>query len=213
MACRAGGREAGRLMTRICCVPIFSRMTGIAVLRGSRISAIDVAQVALHTGVRAGQSKRGGAVIERCPRPGSCIVAGRTLLGESCLGVIRIRRPAVIREVTGEAGCRKPGIDIVLMTRCACHPGVGTRKRKGCIAVIKSGSRKGSGGVAKRAVLREPGLGMIRARRAVVIRKVTGDARCRKTGINIILVARRTLHPGMRTGQRERRRAVIEGRA
>jgi hypothetical protein len=67
--------------------------------------------------------------------------------------------------------------------------------------------------VAGRTLLREPRLGVVRIRRAVVICKVTGDARCRKTGINIILMARRTLHPGMRTGQRERRRAVIEGRA
>jgi hypothetical protein len=62
-------------------------------------------------------------------------------------------------------------------------------------------------------LLRESRLGVVRIRRAAVIRKVTGDARCRKTGINIILVARRALHPGMRTGQRERGRVVIEGRA
>jgi hypothetical protein len=213
MACRAGGREAGGLMTRICGVPVFSRMTGITVRRGPRIFAINVAQVALHGRVRARQRKPSRTMIERRPRPGSCIVAGRTLLGESCLGVIRICCPAVIREMTGDARCRKPGIDIVLMTCCACHPGVGTRKREWCIAVIKSGSRKSCSGVAKRAVLREPGLGMIRARRTVVICEVTGNARCRKTGINIVLVTRRALHPGMRTGQRERGRAVIEGRA
>jgi hypothetical protein len=67
--------------------------------------------------------------------------------------------------------------------------------------------------VAGCTLLREPRLGVVRIRRAAVSREVTGDARCRKTGINIILVARRALHPGMRTGQRERRRAVIEGRA
>jgi hypothetical protein len=65
--------------------------------------------------------------------------------------------------------------------------------------------------VAGRTLLRKPRLGVVRIRRAAVIRKVTGDARCRKTGINIILVARRALHPGMRTGQRERGRAVVEG--
>jgi hypothetical protein len=67
--------------------------------------------------------------------------------------------------------------------------------------------------VAGRTLLGESCLGVVRIRRAAVICEVTGDARCRKTGINIILVARRALHAGMRTGQRERGRAVIEGRA
>jgi hypothetical protein len=65
--------------------------------------------------------------------------------------------------------------------------------------------------VTGRTLLREPRLAVVRVRRAAVICEVTGDARCRKTGIDIILVTRGALHPGMGTGQRERRRAVIEG--
>jgi hypothetical protein len=75
MACRAGGREAGSLMTRIGCVFIFSRMTGIAVGWSPRIFAVNVAQIALHTDVGSGQRKRGSTVIERCPPPGCCVVA------------------------------------------------------------------------------------------------------------------------------------------
>ena len=53
VASRASRGEPGSRMTRICCARVFSRVTGIAVRRRRGVIAGDVAQVALHGGVRA----------------------------------------------------------------------------------------------------------------------------------------------------------------
>jgi hypothetical protein len=156
------------------------------------------------------QSKRGRVVIERCPCPGNRSVTGRTLLREPGLGMVWVRRSAVIGEMTGNAGCRKAGIDIVLVTCGALHTRMGAGQRKLCRAVIKSGSQKSCCGMAKGTVLREPGLGVIRILRPAVICEVTGNAGCRKTGIDIVLVTCRALHTRMGARQRERRCIVIK---
>ena len=81
-------------------------MTGITVRRCACIFVINVAQVALHTGVSAGKRERRCAVIEDRSRPGGCVVTGRTLLRESGLRMIRIRRAVVARQMARHAGCR-----------------------------------------------------------------------------------------------------------
>jgi hypothetical protein len=69
VACRARGREAGGLMPRIRCVLIFCRVTGITVSWGPHIFVVYVTEVALHTGVRAGQLKPRRRMIEGCSCP------------------------------------------------------------------------------------------------------------------------------------------------
>jgi hypothetical protein len=65
-------------MPWIRCVPVFCRVTGITVSRGPHIFVVYVTEVALHTGVRAGQWKPRRRMIEGCSRPGSRTVASRT---------------------------------------------------------------------------------------------------------------------------------------
>ena len=77
-------------------------------------------------------------------------------------------------------------------------------------AVIEARTRPGTRIVAVRALLRESCLRVIRVGHAVVIGQMTGRARCREARIHIILVAGRTLHPGMRASQWEWCRAVIK---
>jgi hypothetical protein len=50
--------------------------------------------------VGARQRKRGCAVVEYCARPGRGGVAGRALIREACLHMVRIRRAVVVREMT-----------------------------------------------------------------------------------------------------------------
>ncbi len=76
MAGRACRWKARRLMGRIRRVFVFSRMAGIAISRGACIGVVDVAQIALHTRMCAGQREGRRAVIEGRPRPGSRVMAG-----------------------------------------------------------------------------------------------------------------------------------------
>jgi hypothetical protein len=205
MTCCACGREACSLMPRICRASVFSRMTGIAVLRGSGISVINVTQVALHAGMCAGQGKWSRAVIECCSGPGRRIVASCAKLRESRRSVIRIGRAVVIREMARGAGCWKTCINIILMTRCTARTNVGARERKWRIAVIEGRSHKTGCRVAKRTVLREAGLYVIRIGRAVVIREMTRGAGFWKACINIVLMTCSARCASMRAGQWERR--------
>jgi hypothetical protein len=86
--------------------------------------------------------------------------------------MIRICRPAVISEVTGNARCRKTGVDIVLVTSGALHIRMGAGQRELCRAVIERRSRPGSRIVAGRTLLRESRLDMIRIRCPAVIGEV-----------------------------------------
>ena len=200
MAGCAGCRESCGLMARIRRAFVFGRVTGIAIGRGSRIGIVDVAQVALHSSVRTGQGKPCRAVIECCPSPGSRIVTGRTQLRESCLCMIRIRRGAVIGKMTGNAIFRKACIDMVLVTRCTGLADVGARERKRRIGVVEGCAQKACCGVAKRTVLRETRLGVIRVCGAIVFSEMAGDAGCRQAHEDIVLVARRALYGGVEAG-------------
>ena len=97
------------------------QMTGCAVCREARINIALVAGRALHAAMRTCQGKRGRGVIERCARPGSRIVAGCTLLRESGLRMVRVRRAAVIRQMTGRTRCREACINIVFVARRTLH--------------------------------------------------------------------------------------------
>ncbi len=76
MARSARGREPCGLMAGVCSVLVFSRVTRVTIGRGPGIFAVDVAQVALHSGVRTGQRERCRTVIKGCVCPGTRIVTG-----------------------------------------------------------------------------------------------------------------------------------------
>ena len=56
-------------MTRIRCALVFTRVTGIAVGRGTGESVVNVAEVALYTRMCTGQGERRRAVIKGRPSP------------------------------------------------------------------------------------------------------------------------------------------------
>ena len=91
------------------------------------------------------------------------------------------------------------------MALIARHTRVSACQRKGCCAVIEYSARKGSRIVTSRTLLRETGQRMIRICGAAEIRLMAGDTGTRKSGIDVILVARRALNSYMGSGQRELR--------
>ncbi len=102
--------------------------------------------------------------------------------------------------MTGDAVCRKAGIDIVLVTRCTGLADMGARERKRRIRMVEGCAQKAWCGVAKRTVLREARLGVARVCGDIVFGEMTGDAGCRQAHENIVLVACRALHGGVDAG-------------
>ena len=70
-------------------------------------------------------------------RPGSRVVACRTLLRESRLHVIGIPCAAVIGKMTGGAVFGEPSIDAVFVARGTLHTGMRSRQGKSGCAVIE----------------------------------------------------------------------------
>ncbi len=81
------------------------------------------------------------------------------------------------------------------------------------VRVIESRSCPSRRGMASRARSRETRRCVIRIRRAVVVRLVATHARCRQRRVVVVHVAIGAGHGRVRTGQRERRRVVIERRS
>ena len=94
--------------------------------------------------MRTRQWERGCGVIKRCSRPGGCIVAGRTLLREAGLHVIRVGRAIVVRQMTGRARSREARIYIVFMAGRTLRAMMRSSQRKRRRGVIKGYSRPGS---------------------------------------------------------------------
>ena len=114
--------------------------------------------------------------------------------------MVRICRPTVICEMTGDTGCRKTGVDVVLVTRRTLNSRMGAGQRKRCRAVIEGCTGPGSRVVADRALLRKSGLDMIRICRSVEVRQMAGRAVRRETGVDVVLVTGGALHACMGAG-------------
>jgi len=76
--------------------------TGARGTQATKIS-IQMAALTLQFRVRAGESEPGAGVIEDRIRPRCGVVADRTVSGESCLGVVRVRRFLVVLQVARAA--------------------------------------------------------------------------------------------------------------
>jgi hypothetical protein len=117
MALGAIPGKSGSPMIGICNTVVFTRMTGIAITRRSRIHACNVAFRALNTGMRARQLKACAAVVESRGRPAGCAMANRTILGKSRAHVIGISCAVVARKMAGDTSSRQRRIEPVFVAR------------------------------------------------------------------------------------------------
>jgi len=88
---------------------------------------------------------------------------------------------------------------------------VRSRERKVCRIMVVGGARPGGGGVAHGARRRESGGRVRRVRRSLEVRLVARRALHALAAIHLVGMTSRAGDGVMRPGQREARRAVIEG--
>jgi hypothetical protein len=125
MTRRARGWEAdGRMGRRIGVVEIGLVATIAVRGKAAGVIVIDVAQSALHGGVRARQRELRRVVIKRCSRPHGNGVAHLTIRRETSRDVIRVRRPVVVSLMAGVAGGGRRRVVVV---------GVALRARHFCV--------------------------------------------------------------------------------
>ncbi len=156
-------------------------------------------------------------VVERCPRPRSCVVA-------SCAGgcenswrsaMHRVRRGIVIRFVAAVAIRRKRGVVVIHVTAGAAHLRVEASQRKRGRAVIKLAVGPESSVMAELAGRRETDLDVVdRSGCRVVIVQVAGNAgRVGTRQIVVVIdmaIGAGSRRNGVRVGQRKSRGRVIE---
>ena len=141
-------------MRRIGCTVVVREVAGNARRRKSGVNIVFMAGGTLYARMRARQWERSCAVIERCSRPGCCIVTGRTLLRISGGLMRRIGCAVVVREMTGDARRRKAGIDIVYVAGGTLYARMRARQGKRSRPVIEGCSRPGR---SAQVLLRSPG--------------------------------------------------------
>jgi len=216
VALLAGGREAGLHVIGIRRAVEVGLMAGDAsrVGAGQIVIAVHVALLALHRRVRAGQREAGGRVIERRGAPRRGVVALLAGGGEAGLHVVRIRRFVEIRLMAGHASCIGAGqvvvvVDVALL---ALHRRVRTGQREARCRMVKGSARPRRGVVALLARGGEPRLHVVGVGRIVEVRLMAGNASRVGAGqiVVVVNVALRALQRGVRAGQREAGRRVIE---
>jgi hypothetical protein len=123
-------------------------------------------------------------VIECDRRPVGCAVARVARGGESCRGMIGVRRPRPIRLMATVAGGGKSRVVAVGVALRAWDRRVGAGQREHR-CVIERGCRPVRGCVAQRAIRGEAGGNVIRIRRSSEVRLVAAIAsrRCRHIGV------------------------------
>jgi len=138
-SCREHGR--GRRMVRVRRSLILGRVARIAVRRRIRVVTVQVAICACDRCVRAGQREAGqGVVAKTSAEPGRGVVADSTLLRDTDLDVIRIRRIHEVANVARRAR-RAPTRDAAVhMAGGAAPSDVGAIQGKGSLAMIKAGT-------------------------------------------------------------------------
>ena len=180
---------------------------------GEAVVVVDVALRALGRGMGAGEREARSGVVEFSAHPLRGVVAQGAILRES-RGLVRRRiRPVVIVEMagsTGRAGQAEIAVHVALR---ALHAGVraGQRETSGRVVERRAGPLRGV--VATRAILRESRGLVRRVSGSVVVGQVARDAGGAGQAEVIVHVALRALHAGVRAGQRETGRGVVEGRA
>ena len=203
VALRAGLREPGLHVVRLRrALEVFQVATDASRVGTSQVVVpIHVALSALRGRVRPGQGEPGGRVVEIRAHPRGGVVALRAGLREPGLHVVRVGRALEILQVAAHASCICAGQAVVVVGVAldALNAAMRTRQRETGGRVIESRARPRGGVVALRAGLREPGLHVIRLRRALEILQVAAHASCICTSqaVVAVYVTLRALHSGM----------------
>ena len=184
------------------------------VRRGQVVVAVHMALGALQTGVRASQRESRRRVIEARIPPVSCVVALLASLRDVRGNVIRTRRALEILQVAVDAGCAGQVVIVIDVALGALHCGMRPGQRESRVVVIERCLSPRRGVVALLAGLREARTHVVWIRGALEILQVAVDAggvRARQVVI-VVYVTLGALHRGVRAGQREPCRGVIETR-
>ena len=214
MAHVARRREADLRMIRVVGVVEVGLMAAYAgrVRAGQAVIAVDVALRALEGGMRSGERPSGGGVVEGAAAPVGRGVALIAIGGEAGLHVVRIRCPLEILQVAIHARPAVQAVVVIDVALRALQRGVRPGQRKPGRSVIEGCScpvRRRMAGLAGR---REPGRGVRGIIRIVEVGLMAADAgriRARQVVISVD-VALRALQRGVRAGQGEAGRGVIE---
>jgi len=124
--------------------------------------------------------------------------------------VIRIVRALIVVQVTGGTGGAQRRVLAARMALLAGDGGVRAGQRESGRVVIERGRRPIRSGVAELAGLRKTGRGVIRAGGGLEIFQVAGDAIGADVGEVAVGVALQARHGSVRSGQGERRHAMVE---
>ena len=216
MALRTRLREPGLHVVRLrCALEIFQVATHAGGIRaGQVVIAIHVTLCALHRGMRSGQRETSGRVVKIRTHPRRCVMALRTRLREPGLHMVRLRCALEIFQVATDASriCAGQVVVAIHVTLCALDRGMGSGEREACRRVVESCVIPTRRVVTLRTGLRESRLHVVRLRCALEIFQVATRAGGIRAGQVVIAihVALCALHRGVRSGQREARRRVIE---
>ena len=178
MASGAGGREARRLVVRVFCIVEIVDVARSAVHRRPGEFAVDVALLARHAGVHAGQRKFGERiVIESRALPARSGMAKSASGWEARRLMVRVLRAVEILGVAGGTVCRCPREFAVDMALLARHAGVRAGQRKlGERIVIEPRTLPAHRGMALRAILRKARSDVIRVLCGVEIFPMASEA-------------------------------------
>ena len=205
-------REAGRGVIGMGGGSVFLEVAGRTIRAERRVLAIGVAQSASRRGVRAGQRKLGGAVIELRPEPLRGGVASLAVLRESGGDVVRILGGLIIPEMAGGAGYVQAGVDATRMALQTGNRRVGSGKRElGHGSVIEGCAQPLCGVVAGGAGLWESRGGVVGILGGLVVLQMTGNAIGADGGEVAVGMALQAGDGGVRSGERELGHVVIEG--
>ena len=164
-----------------------------------------------HGGVRPGQRERRIVVIKARRDPGACVVADFALLRIARSHMIRISGSVEVIQVASNARSTGEVVVSIQVALRALHAGVRSCQRKSGSGVVESRPGPVCGAVARITSLREPGLHMVRIRRALKVFQMT---RCAGAGGQTVVPAHVTLGAlqcRMRAGQGKTSSGVVEG--
>jgi len=168
----AGGRESRRHVVRVGCGGIHLAVAGITIGRRPRIHPRDVTTHAGNAGMPPAEREPGRTVVERRGRPCRRRMAQGAILGEGGGPVVGIHRGVVPAQVAIGARGSHSGILAAGMTVLALQGDMCPSQGESGGGMIVCGPCPTGGGMAQRAVLREPGCDVIGIRGARVPGKV-----------------------------------------
>lgn len=154
VACRAGRRVPGSLMIRIICAVVIRGMAAVTIRWHSRVIVVHMATCTGNGDVRTCQREDGLAVIKNCASPACRCMASVAGDREARLGVRRIIRRVVFRQVARFAGWVGQCVVVVDVTRRAEDRRVKSRKRETSGRMIPRGRSPIHSAVAKGAIHR-----------------------------------------------------------